>query len=226
MENVSLKENKGFALSYSETKWVSEKIVEIARSRGLLAAIYRPGDITGAANGIWNLEDMVSRMIVGIIQMGCVPRTSYCMHMTPVDFVSEAIAHISRKPECFGNAFHLINPQPMTIRHLVACLRACGYPVRFCTYIHWRSRLKKANTSDNSLSILECLIESESATNPGLIRNFTGRQATYDISNTALLLGTSGISCPPIGKKRIAAYLKNFARQGAIEPPRRNPHKI
>lgn len=63
-ENDPLNTARGFSLAYSETKWVSEKLVGIAQKRGLHTVIYRPGDITGASNGIWEMDDMVSRMIV------------------------------------------------------------------------------------------------------------------------------------------------------------------
>lgn len=76
--------------------------------------------------------------------------------------------------------------------------------------------LKSANSSDNSLAILECLFESGTDANPGILRHFIGKNTTYDTSNTSLLLNGTGISCPPIDRKRIAAYLKHFAKLGYI----------
>ena len=130
-ENDPLNTARGFSLAYSETKWVSEKLVGIAQKRGLHTVIYRPGDITGASNGIWEMDDMVSRMIVGTIQMQAIPRTSYCMHMTPVDFVADAICCISRKPEAMDQAFNLVNPAPVPVKKAVSYIRAHGYPVRY-----------------------------------------------------------------------------------------------
>lgn len=215
-ENDPLRVSTGFSLAYSETKWVSEKLVGIARSRNLHAVIYRPGDITGAENGIWALEDMVSRMIVGMIQMKCIPHTTYAMHMTPVDYVADAIAYISTRPEAIGHAFNIINPHPLRARNLVNMVRQCGYPVRYMTFLRWRSMLKASNSSDNSLAILECLFESGTDANPGILRHFVGKNTTYDTSNTSLLLNGTGISCPSIDRKRIAAYLAYFAKLGYI----------
>ena len=215
-ENDPLRVSTGFSLAYSETKWVSEKLVGIARSRNLHAVIYRPGDITGAENGVWALEDMVSRMIVGMIQMGCIPHTTYCMHMTPVDYVADAVAYISTRPEAIGHAFNIINPHPLRARNLINMIRQCGYPIRYITFLRWRSMLKSANSSDNSLAILECLFESGTDTNPGILRHFIGKNTTYDTSNTSLLLNGTGITCPAIDRKRIAAYLKHFAKLGYI----------
>lgn len=215
-ENDPLLHSKGFSLAYSETKWVSEKLVGIARRRGLKATVYRPGDITGASNGIWAVEDMVSRIIVGIIQMKCIPRTSYCMHMTPVNYVADAIACISRKPESVNEAFNIINPKSVPIRELVAQIRKCGYPVQYVPFLLWRHRLKQADSKDNSLAVLECLFESGTETNPGILRHFTGIDTTYDTSQTSLLLNGSGIRCPAIDRKMIAAYLRYFEKLGYI----------
>ena len=215
-ENDPLNTSRGFSLAYSETKWVSEKLVKIAQKRGLQTVIYRPGDITGASNGIWEMDDMVSRMVVGMVQMGAIPRTSYCLHMTPVDYVADALVCISRKPEALSKAFNLINPKYLPVKQLVVYLRACGYPVHYIPFATWRKRLKAADSSENALAILECLFESGTEANPGILRHFMGKDTVYDTTNTDLLLNQSGISCPPIDQKMIAAYLRYFKKLGCI----------
>ncbi|MCD8299971.1 MAG: thioester reductase domain-containing protein [Clostridiales bacterium] len=216
MEDDPLKNWHGFSLSYSETKWVSEKIVGIARKRGLKAAIYRPGDITGAANGVWELNDMISRMIVSTVQMQGVPFVGYRFHMTPVDYVGKALVYISRKEECFGHAFNLINPQDQPLPYIVKCIKACGYRVHYIPFRTWKNRIKKADTADNAMVLLECLFESGNDRNPNLISHVTGRNPIYDMTNTRLLLGLSGIKCSPIDRKMIGAYLEYFKAQGYI----------
>lgn len=215
-ENDPLGTSRGFSLSYSETKWVSEKLVGIAKKRGLNAVIYRPGDITGGVNGIWDMEDMVSRMIVGMIQMKAIPRTSYCVHMTPVDFVADAIVCISRKAEALNHAFNLVNPKSVPMKELVSFVRDCGYPVRYISFPAWKSRLKQSDASQNAMALLACLFESGTENNPGVLRHFIGRDTIYDTANANLLLNQSGISCPPIDRKMIAAYLEYFKKLGCI----------
>ncbi len=215
-ENDPLTTSRGFSLAYSETKWVSEKLVEIAKKRGLYAVIYRPGDITGASNGIWDMEDMVSRMIVGMIQMKAIPRTSYCVHMTPVDFVADAIACISRKKEALNHAFNLVNPKPLPMKELVSYVRDCGYPVRYISFPAWKNRLKQSDASQNAMTLLACLFETGTENNPGVLRHFAGKDTIYDTTNANLLLNQSGISCPPIDREMIAAYLEYFKKLGCI----------
>ncbi|HIZ08681.1 MAG TPA: thioester reductase domain-containing protein [Candidatus Eubacterium avistercoris] len=215
-ENDPLTTSKGFSLAYSETKWVSEKLTGIANTRGLRTVIYRPGDITGSEEGIWEVDDMVSRVITGSIQMRSIPRTSYCMHMTPVDYVADAITCISRKPEALGQAFNIINPKPVSMKQLISDIRRCGYPIRYIPFPTWRRRLRSSDAQENSLAILECLFESGTETNPGLLRHFIGKDTTYDTSRTELLLNGSGIQCPPVDTHMISAYLKYFKKLGCI----------
>lgn len=215
-ESDPLKASKGFSLAYSETKWVSEKLVGIAKERGLKAVIYRPGDITGSASGIWEMEDMVSRMVVGIIQMGAVPRASYCVHMTPVDFVADALVCISRKQEALGNAFNLVNPKPVPLKKLVGYIRGCGYSVQYVPFALWRNRLRKADASENAMALLACLFESGTESNPGVLRHFTGKDTVYDCSAANLLLNQTGIKCPAIDQDMIAAYIRYFKKLGCI----------
>ena len=215
-ENDPLTTSMGFALAYSETKWVSEKLTKIAEDRGLRTIIYRPGDITGTKRGIWEVDDMVSRVIVSAIQMGCFPRTSYCMHMTPVDFVAAAIAHISRKPEALGQAFNIINPRPVSMKQLISDIRKCGYTVHYVPFPLWKKRLHESTAEQNSLVLLESLFEAGTDANPGMMRHFVGKDTTYDTSKAELLLNGSGIKCPVVDTKMIAAYLRYFKKLGRI----------
>ncbi|MCD8364678.1 MAG: thioester reductase domain-containing protein [Clostridiales bacterium] len=215
-ENASLKYWKGFSLAYSQIKWVSEHLIRTAGERGLKAAIYRPGDITGASNGIYEVNDMVSRMMVSMIQMKGVPFAHYNFHMTPVDYVAKALIVISRKEECFGHAFHLINPKPLSLRSLVGYIRGCGYHVRHIPFAAWKNRIRKSDAGKNAMVLLECLFESGTESNPNVLWHFFGKAPVYGTGNTNLLLGHTGITCPQVDQKMIAAYLTYFKSRGYI----------
>jgi len=50
--------------------------------------------------------------------------------MTPVDYVSSAIVHLSRQKESLGKAFHLVNPHSLHLSKLVNEINALGYPLK------------------------------------------------------------------------------------------------
>ncbi|WP_157839094.1 hypothetical protein [Streptomyces flavidovirens] len=50
------------------------------------------------------------------------------VHLMPVDYVSAATLHISRKEEAAGRTFHLYNPDEPTFAEAAEPLRSFGYP--------------------------------------------------------------------------------------------------
>src|SRR5262249_10982096 len=61
-------------MGYSQSKWVAERLVQIARSRGAPVTIYRPGFLMGhTRTGVANLNDFMSRLIKGCIELGQFP---------------------------------------------------------------------------------------------------------------------------------------------------------
>ncbi len=124
-------EPNGLSHGYAQTKWVAERLVLAARSRGLPAAVYRPARIIGhSRTGIWNTDDFACRAVRGSIELGVVPDVDPIDNMSPVDYVSRAIVHISRRSDVFAHpVYHVINPDVLPVaaavrRHPAARLRA------------------------------------------------------------------------------------------------------
>src|SRR3954468_18975941 len=128
---------------YTQSKWVAEKLVTIARSRGLPVAVYRPGLITGhSRTGAWNTDDFMSRLIKSWVELGSAPDLDGALDMTPVDYVRRALVplslsdYVSRplRPlpppdQSLGSDFHLVTPRPVHLREMVAWIRSGGYPL-------------------------------------------------------------------------------------------------
>ena len=76
---------------YEQSKWVAERLVMLARDRGLPVVIYRPGLITGhSRSGVGNTDNLISAILKRCIQLGRAPDMDTFLDMTPVDFVSHA----------------------------------------------------------------------------------------------------------------------------------------
>lgn len=218
-EDDPLTSPEGYFLGYSETKWVAEHLVGLARERGVSAAVYRPGDITGTLDtGIWKLEDLISRALVGCIQMGCMPDISLKMQLTPVDFVADAIAAIAFQSASSGKAFNLLNHRLMDMDEMSLLLHELGYAVTSLPYEEWCERLA-ACPMDNALRILSCLFTERNA-GAGLIERYGASQPLYETKNTDALLKGSGIACPPIDRALLLSFLRHFAACGYIPEPK------
>lgn len=220
MENDPLESPDGYFLGYSETKWVAEKLVRIAQERGLRVSIYRPGDITGTLkDGIWKLEDLISRSIVGCIQMGCVPEIEVNLHLTPVDYVADAIVCIAFQTASAGQAFNIINGHLMPMKDFYALLNRLGYRVGHLPFEQWCQKLEACSNEENVLRILSCLFTDKRQAGENMVERFGVRQAEFDTGNTDRLLAGSGITCPPVDAALMKSYLRHFYECGYIAKP-------
>jgi thioester reductase-like protein len=112
---------------YAQSKWVGEKLVLLAAERGIPAAIYRPGLVSGdSRSGAWNTADMMSTMARACIAMGVVPELDVDVDIVPVDYVSKALVTLALKSgersadevsqtsvNLGGQIFNLSNPRTM-----------------------------------------------------------------------------------------------------------------
>ena len=220
MEDDPLTSPDGYFLGYSETKWVAEKLVGMARQRGVRATVYRPGDITGAlSTGIWKLEDLISRSMVGCVQLGAAPDVEVNLHLTPVDYVADALVYISFQSDCCGHAFNLLNHRLMPLRQMTALMKKAGYPMELLPYEEWCRRLTETTSDENVLRILSCLFTDQRTAGESMIERFGVHQANFSTANTDRLLGGSGITCPPVDAALLRSYLRYFIKSGYLPAP-------
>jgi thioester reductase-like protein len=226
---------------YTQSKWVAEKLVTIARSRGLPVAVYRPGLITGhSATGAWNTDDFMSRLIKSWVELGSAPDLDGALDMTPVDYVSSALVHLSLSGQSLGNDFHLVNRRPIHLRQMVEWIRGSGYPVEQVPYDRWRTTLLGGGGRSNGPAA-SSLVPLFSATSDGTGRGqeqpgpeggstvdrigslmaaqYAARSVAFDDEQTRNRLSGSSIVCPEVGADLFARYLSYFVRVGFLSSP-------
>ena len=199
---------------YAQSKWVAEKLVTIARDRGLPVSIYRPGRISGhSKTGACNSNDHTYRIIKGCIQLGSIPDLDFKWNLSPCDYVSKAIVYLSQKSESLGKAFHLRNPQPFNLKKLAQYLCSLGYPVKLVDYDQWRSQL--VHNPDSSANALYPLISTFTESNQ---QTSTAVQQ-YDCHNTITGLSGSAIACPAIDAELFGIYISYLKQTGILNQP-------
>jgi thioester reductase-like protein len=226
---------------YAQSKWVSERMVLIARSRGLPVTLYRPGAVTGdSQTGAWNTDDLMCRLIMGCIQIGSAPYADTSMPFTPVDFVGQAIVYLSRQKEAFSTVYHISNPKPGSAATLVRDITSLGYPLEFVWFDEWQEKLFTAmdKYGENALSPFVPMFERVKSADevysgepmtpqpervPPPQADSVGAdeygQVVYDCRNMLAALEGSSINCPPVGRELIDTYLSYFVRVGLLEEP-------
>jgi len=211
---------EGIYLGYSQTKWVAERLVKIARDRGLPVTIYRPPLISGdSKTGICNTHDFINLMAKGCLQMGSFPDVEYMMDMSPVDYVSQAIVYLSRQKESIGRAFHLQHPQPAPLKVLVDWIRSFGYSVEMIPYEKWQAELiNNVSSVDNPLYTLRPFLlerwSDEQLTIPDLY--LQARRPHISCQDTLHALAGSSIACPTIDSQLFMTYTAYLIQSGFL----------
>lgn len=203
------------ATGYAQTKWVAEQLAQIAQSRGLPVSIYRAGRISGhSQTGICNTSDRLYRMIKGCIQLGAIPDVDLTLDMTPVDYMAQAIVHLSQQSNASGQVFHLSNPQPIHLHDLADWLRKFGYPLETLAYEAWHRRLMQEGAIDASNALYPLIpffAEQASQTTTAVLK--------FDDRNTRTGLANAQITCPPVDATLLKTYFAYLIHSQFLAAP-------
>ncbi|MHA7961222.1 thioester reductase domain-containing protein, partial [Streptomyces sp. L500] len=197
---------------YTQSKWVAEQIIGIARERGLPVTVHRVDQIAGdQVNGACQTRDFVWLTIKGMLQAGAAPTgLPGLFRLMPVDYASAALVAISRRPDAAGGTFHLCNTSHVTIADAVTHLRAHGYRLDDVDQDTWFELVKASpdNSAAPLLDAVELLIADSEAFYPAL--------ATTE---TLAALDGTGISCPPVTGELFRTYVEFFEQTGYFPAP-------
>jgi thioester reductase-like protein len=207
-------ESEGLRLGYTQSKWVSEKMVELARRRGIPVSVYRPGRLSGdTITGACQTHDFMWMLIKGSIQLGLVPDDNVVIDMTPVDYVSRAIVSLSRQSDMLGQTFHMTNPHTLYLDRLVRALRSFGYPLKQVPYSEWRSvllQLAADGHTDNAAYPFTPLLGPEIPDEMYL---------EFDCQNVLNGLTGSDIACMEVDEGLLDLYFRYFTKTGFLDAP-------
>ena len=215
-ENVTPQHNSGFYLGYTQSKWVAEQLIEIARSRGLPISVYRPSSVVGhSQTGAGNAQDFIFRMIQGCIQVGQAPDIDTAFNIAPVDYVSQAIVCLSRQQESRSQNFHVVNPHHVAIHwsELSDWISSLGYSIEQVSYQQWEKTLNNLGEEFLSnplypLMPLFSLAQKQAAKEEVSEHQLGGIQ--FDCQNTLNGLSGTSISCPLVNAEFIGNNLSYF----------------
>jgi thioester reductase-like protein len=204
---------------YLQSKWVADKLMMEARSRGLPISIYRPGLITGhSETGAWNTDDVMSRMLKSWIELQGAPEFAQDeTDMTPVDYVSKAIVHLSGRRDATGKTFHIANQRRVPLGALADWMRDFGYPLRHVPYDSWVTELLGRTTSRGDA--VSSLVPLFSLSMMGEVSSMIKALPQFDCRNTLAGLAGTTIHCSPIDDRVLGNYFTRFINDGFVASP-------
>jgi thioester reductase-like protein len=203
---------------YSQSKWVAERLVQAAGSRGVPFAIYRPCFISGSLqSGAGNAGDFLSLFITACLRLGCAPYTDMGIddeetgiNMLPVDYMSRAILALSQRKEVLGRSLNLVHEKSMSFRNisdsLVSWGQSYGFPIKEVSFESWRDQCH-ATAELNALQIFFPAPAHKSAPQS------TGARVEVEMDlETHRLLQAEGMDCPSITKELMKRYITYLAK--------------
>jgi len=157
------------------------------------------------------LDKLLNRAIKGIITLGKAPHKEFKDNMVPVDYVSRAIIHLSRRTELLGKTFHLTNYQLTRWNEVLAWFGNLGYPLEWISYTQWWNELRRRE--ENALFPLMPMFHQDSSGDSPV------RMPQFDCRNTTEGLADTNIVCPTIDAELFNSYFSYLTRSGFLEEP-------
>jgi thioester reductase-like protein len=198
---------------YVQSKWAAERAIASARERGLPVSIYRPWLIGAhSTTGVCHTTDYLLRLLHGCIEAGIVPNHEEDLNISPVDFFSRALVHISLDQSNLGGAYHLANPRGEPLANLYARIRSFGYRIDELDYEDWRERLNRTlHPASPGYSVLPLIPEHPAPEG--------ARHPSIDCTNAISALAGTDITCAPLDERLVHLELSYLREIGFLPAP-------
>jgi len=217
-ERLNVPFHKNMVGGYEQSKWVAEQLVYLASQRGLPVAIYRPSRIVGhSTTGMLNEDDLFSRMMKGMVEMGVAPVNAGYDNMVPVDYVSKLIILASQDSGCYGKAFHVINPYWNTLDEVIAVATSLGHSLDLRSYDQWLAAVIESTklNVNNPLAMLIPVLQKLDPTKDASI----SAKMPIESCHLSRLLGDDIVQSVASTQDLCQSYFDYFYKNGLIERP-------
>ena len=189
---------------YNQAKWVAERLVWSAVSRGLPVCLYRPGNIGHhSGTGTVNPNDFLSLIIKACARLGSAPLArDWFFEMTPVDFLVSAITRISDDPKHYGKVYNVVQQRPVPAGQVFASMERDGL-IKGCVDLQeWKSELESMADRDDDL---ELKVLSRSL---GSVEGYLADTSVYDTSRFTEALSETGLTIPKVDAAYVTMFLE------------------
>ncbi len=189
---------------YNQAKWVAERLVWSAVSRGLPVCLYRPGNIGHhSGTGTLNPNDFLSLIIKACARLGSAPSApDWFFEMTPVDFLVSAVASISDNPEHLGRVYNVVQQQPVPAGQVFARMESHGYVTGSVDLAEWKARLEAKADQEDDIE-LKLLVRSLDS-----VEGYLADTSAYDISKFTETLSEIGMTMPAVDAGYVTMFLE------------------
>lgn len=208
-EDIDIDTCHNLPTGYAQSKWVAEKLVMEARRRGLPANIYRLSRVCGDSEiGSGSTTDFLWRTLQACVKLKKAPKMAYKEEMTPVDYICNAIRHISAQEDLIGHQYHVLNNQLYSYEELFRQLKQLGYTSQIVDFQEWKDTLEHQAIVTKEAG-LRALMTMFPATD-GEATSFKNCRLKQALKNTSIF-------CPQVCKNLFKKYVDYYVSIGFIE---------
>ncbi|BFO07944.1 hypothetical protein GGER_04540 [Serratia rubidaea] len=205
-------------LGYVRSKWVMEKIADLAAQQGLPLMTFRLGYATShSRSGVSADYQWWGQLVQTCLSSGTVPDLRDLREgLTTVDYMTRAIAHISGNPQALGLKFNLIHEDSnnLTLQQFFRRLEDYfGYRFRQMPYHDWLAQWQ--HDENAPLYPLLSLFRDNMSHGQAAVQLY---QDTYqwDCSNVKRFLAGSGIEEPRFTRQELENYLYRLTGKAPV----------
>jgi thioester reductase-like protein len=197
---------------YSQSKWVAEKVVEDARSKGLSARIFRPALVSPSITGGGNNFDIAVRLVAFMVNHGIGVDALNQVSFVPADIVANNIVAISTTAGTENKTFHMVRDDyanMMDITSLITKLTGRQFEI-FGISEFVPELIRRCRKEDLLFPLLDFLV--------GSVDNITAMEfKRYDNSTYQAARDASAWGVPdPTLEEVVSGILKFMHRKGII----------
>lgn len=201
-------------LGYVQSKWVMEKIADLAAAKGLPLMTFRLGYATcHSVTGECAHYQWWGRFIRTCLAHNAVPDLVHMREgLTTVDFMVQAVSHISRIPQALGLKFNLCQPESSNLGLKAFCDRVCQYYGRALRVIPYKDWVELwASNPDALLYPLLGMFKDRMYGDQTILELYQ-ENYSWDRRNTVRFLQDSGIHPAEFRGEVLAGYLDRLGQ--------------
>jgi thioester reductase-like protein len=198
-------------IGYVKSKWVMEKITDLAQTRGLPVATFRLGYATyHSETGLSANYQWWGRLVKTCISLGLVPDLHKLREgLSSVDYMTKAIAHIAKNPLALGEKFNLIHSGDNNVslkQFFVLLEKYFGFEFSVIPFREWREHWM--DDPKTPLYPVLNLFRDRMYKDNCIIEMY---QQTYlwQHDKTSIFLEGSGIQAPSFDEVELRRYLEH-----------------
>jgi thioester reductase-like protein len=194
----------GFRHGYPMSKWLAERVTDLARERGWSVTTHRLGLLWGdARSGRAKADDALTLSVRACLTLGRAYDSDQLMHVTPVDFAAAALAEVALGQVQDNGYYHEITETPVTWGDFIRTVQTQGHAIDFVTPSEWYDALRAALPTHREFAPLVLLGAVQASTR----RAPNVSSMRFDASRLRAALADTGIACPPLDSKLIGTYV-------------------